>query len=248
MLFVFFFFPAEDGIRGRLVTGVQTCALPILVALIAFAPATAIAGPSNSLMDISADGKLLACSNRDSGTVTIVSLDDHKVVREVKVGGHPEGVSFIGDTHNVAVAVYDDDQIVMLNAHTGPKIGIVDVFDEPSVVVSTADGSKPYVTLDYPGQIVEIDTASRKQIRSIDAGPFARGLALDPDEKRLYVTEFYTSTVRAIDIESGKPVIVPRISGEPLFLDRTGARAETEKSQTSFICVPILLQRLVSES
>ena len=46
-------------------------------------------------------------------------------------------------------------------------------------------------------------------------------------------------------IESGKPVIVPRISGEPLFLDRTGARAETEKSQTSFICVPILLQRLV---
>src|SRR6266404_721443 len=25
-----FFFPAEDGIRGKLVTGVQTCALPIL--------------------------------------------------------------------------------------------------------------------------------------------------------------------------------------------------------------------------
>ena len=28
-LFVFFFFQAEDGIRDRLVTGVQTCALPI---------------------------------------------------------------------------------------------------------------------------------------------------------------------------------------------------------------------------
>ena len=27
---VVFFFQAEDGIRGRLVTGVQTCALPIL--------------------------------------------------------------------------------------------------------------------------------------------------------------------------------------------------------------------------
>ena len=31
-LFVFcFFFQAEDGIRDRLVTGVQTCALPILL-------------------------------------------------------------------------------------------------------------------------------------------------------------------------------------------------------------------------
>ena len=28
--FFFFFFQAEDGIRDRLVTGVQTCALPIL--------------------------------------------------------------------------------------------------------------------------------------------------------------------------------------------------------------------------
>ena len=30
---VFFFFQAEDGIRDRLVTGVQTCALPILIRL-----------------------------------------------------------------------------------------------------------------------------------------------------------------------------------------------------------------------
>src|SRR5258708_25030400 len=29
-LFMFFFFQAEDGIRDDLVTGVQTCALPIL--------------------------------------------------------------------------------------------------------------------------------------------------------------------------------------------------------------------------
>src|SRR5687767_15232403 len=29
MIIVFFFFQAEDGIRDKLVTGVQTCALPI---------------------------------------------------------------------------------------------------------------------------------------------------------------------------------------------------------------------------
>ena len=30
---VFFFFQAEDGIRDRLVTGVQTCALPIFLTI-----------------------------------------------------------------------------------------------------------------------------------------------------------------------------------------------------------------------
>src|SRR5438552_8076193 len=32
-VFFFFFFQAEDGIRDDLVTGVQTCALPILLAV-----------------------------------------------------------------------------------------------------------------------------------------------------------------------------------------------------------------------
>ena len=44
------------------------------------------AGTSNSLMDISLDGKLLACANRDSGTVSIVDLATHKKLHEVKVG------------------------------------------------------------------------------------------------------------------------------------------------------------------
>src|SRR5690349_23389584 len=33
LLFFFFFFQAEDGIRDLYVTGVQTCALPILAAV-----------------------------------------------------------------------------------------------------------------------------------------------------------------------------------------------------------------------
>src|SRR5574343_1200946 len=35
MFFFFFFFQAEDGIRDRDVTGVQTCALPIYIVLVA---------------------------------------------------------------------------------------------------------------------------------------------------------------------------------------------------------------------
>src|SRR6266404_9787283 len=33
-IYDFFFFQAEDGIRDKLVTGVQTCALPILIELV----------------------------------------------------------------------------------------------------------------------------------------------------------------------------------------------------------------------
>jgi len=40
-------------------------------------------------------------------------------------------------------------------------------------------------------------------------------------------------------IESGRPMVIPRIDGEPLFLDRTGVRASIDTSNISFVCVPI---------
>src|SRR6267378_4506017 len=43
-LFYFFFFQAEDGIRGLYVTGVQTCALPICTRLLGGVNGTHLAG------------------------------------------------------------------------------------------------------------------------------------------------------------------------------------------------------------
>ncbi len=196
------FFPLLDS--HRRLQARHRCLFALL--LIAGLSAPAAAGSSNSLMDISADGQLLACSNRDSGTVTIISLSDHSKLHELKVGKQPEGVSFIGASHRVAVAVYAADKVVILDGDAGKQIGHIDVFDEPYGIVSRADGSRLYVTLDYPGQIVELDPTTLKQLRSIDAGPFSRGIALGPKEQRLYVTEFYTATAKAIDVESGKVV------------------------------------------
>ena len=78
-------------------------------------PVAGLAGQSNSLMDISTDGRLLACSNRDSNTVTIVDLATLKVRHEVAVGKKPEGVTFLGKTHRLAVAVYASDQVVLVD-------------------------------------------------------------------------------------------------------------------------------------
>jgi Nif-specific regulatory protein len=42
-------------------------------------------------------------------------------------------------------------------------------------------------------------------------------------------------------VQTGQPAVVPRISEEPLFLNRTGARKQLHKKDISFICVPIKL-------
>ncbi len=44
-------------------------------------------------------------------------------------------------------------------------------------------------------------------------------------------------------VESGKSIVVPQISREPMFLNRASKRAELPQQELSFICVPIMLNR-----
>jgi len=40
-------------------------------------------------------------------------------------------------------------------------------------------------------------------------------------------------------VQSGRPVVVPQVSREPLFLNRTGVLKKTGRDEATFICVPI---------
>ena len=44
-------------------------------------------------------------------------------------------------------------------------------------------------------------------------------------------------------VESGKPIVVPRVSKEPALLNRAARRGDTARQELSYICVPIILQR-----
>jgi Nif-specific regulatory protein len=44
-------------------------------------------------------------------------------------------------------------------------------------------------------------------------------------------------------VQSGKPIVVPRVSREPAFLHRAARRPELAHQELSFMCVPILINR-----
>jgi Nif-specific regulatory protein len=66
----------------------------------------------------------------------------------------------------------------------------------------------------------------------------AHGLSEEQQELGRYR---YGEGVTGKVVATGRPAVVPHISDEPLFLDRTGARQNLRKEDISFICVPIKL-------
>jgi YVTN family beta-propeller protein len=169
-------------------------------------PTAALGGVSNSLMDISPDGKWLLAANADNGSVTVIDTTARKALREIKVGDKPEGVTWIGAGPLAAVTLYHENRIAFVDTRTGKVLSKLAVSAEPYGIVSDKDGKRAWVTHEYPGTVSEIDLQGRKLVRELKAGSFVRGLALSPDEQRLYVTEFYTGILRALDLASGKVV------------------------------------------
>ena len=66
----------------------------------------------------------------------------------------------------------------------------------------------------------------------------AHGVPADRAGARYGLADGVTARV----VESGKPVVVPQVSREPMFRDRA-ARGEFERREESFIAVPIQLNR-----
>ncbi len=64
----------------------------------------------------------------------------------------------------------------------------------------------------------------------------AHGLSQRQKERGRYLPG---EGVTGLVVRTGQPAVVPHISDEPLFLDRTGARKDLTKEDISFICVPI---------
>jgi YVTN family beta-propeller protein len=176
----------------------------VLGALLTAAPVRA--GTSNSLLDISPDGRRLLVTNSDSGSVSVVDTASRKAVHEIPVGDKPEGITWIGSGPLAAVTVYREDKVIFLDAAAGKVVASLPVANEPYGIVASRDGRRLYVSHEYPGVVSEIDVASRRVLRAMKAGNMVRGIALSPDESRVYVTEFYTAALHAIDLKSGQVV------------------------------------------
>lgn len=76
-----------------------------------------------------------------------------------------------------------------------------------------------------------------------DSGDLAieasNGLTSEGAQARYRLGEGITGRV----VESGKPVVIPQVSREPLFLNKAGRRQDLSKHELSFVCVPILMNR-----
>jgi len=129
--------------------------------------------------------------------VSVIEATARKTIAEIQVGATAQTVTTRGSE---AFAACADGRVAVLDLELLRVKRAARVGTEPFGIV--ADGDRLFVSDHGASRVLVIDAGTLEVIRSIATAEYPRGLALDGQAKRLYVTHFRSGQITVIDTES----------------------------------------------
>ncbi len=148
-------------------------------------------------------------------------------VDQFDVGPAPKQVAFTPDGSQLWVTDLGGDGVEVYDAVTHRKLGDVNLHDAGAVeVVFTRDGRTAYVSQMETASVYEIDAAGRTVRRQLfTKGSWSKYMALSPDEKTLFVSNWVSDDVSRIDLATGDVQLIKTVdTPRGLYVTPDGAR------------------------
>ncbi len=132
----------------------------------------------------------------------------HESYGRFTVGSQPKQVAFTPDGSEIWVTLLGGKGLEIYDARSLTEIGSVQLGSHGSVeVIFNQAGTTAYISQMETGSVYEVDVASRKVQRQLNAGGnWTKIMALSPDEKTLYTANWTSHNVGVIDLASGSVV------------------------------------------
>jgi YVTN family beta-propeller protein len=160
------------------------------------------------MVAVSPDRRRAYTANIGSGTVSVIDLAAATKLRDIAVGGQPEGIAladggrilWVGDNRGARVQAYDTQSFARLaELPTGAV---------PIRVAASPDGRWIITSNAGAGTLTMIDARTRKVARTVavsgagEAGQVT--ILFSADGRRLYAAETGRNRVAEVDLESGR--------------------------------------------
>lgn len=132
--------------------------------------------------------------------------------------GAPKGVSITPDGREAWTSILNGPpSIEIFDPRTGAKVGEVDIGEYGAVeVIFNRAGTLAYTSQMETAKCFEIDVKTRTVVREFDTkSAWTKWVALSPDEKTLYASNWSGDDVSIIDLSTGRLVDRVRVSNTP---------------------------------
>ena len=172
-------------------------------------------GAVPKFLAISKDESLMIVSNWSSSDISVVDLATEKEIKKVDVGSHPRGVAISSDAKKAYITVMGSTKIAVVDLVTYEVEYITGIGSSPRHVVLSANDSLLYISLNSGNALLKYELATGlKQTCKTNAGP--RTMILSPDQKYLYVVNYFSNTFSKVRTDSMSVVEVVNTGHHPI--------------------------------
>ncbi len=154
----------------------------------------------------------------DDTTGQLTAAPDRDLPLAVSGHGYVSGIALLPDDHTLLVNLMLDGATLVVDADTNTVVRTVtfDMERWPYDLVTTADGTRAYVSMWGSSDVVPFDTATGTTLPPITVGKAPEGMALSPDGSVLAVTSSDADSVAVVDVATAEVQVLPIHAGSDL--------------------------------
>ena len=164
--------------------------------------------PGTHMVAVTSDGTTAYTSNIPAGTVTVVDLARGKKLRDIAVGGRPEGIALSKDELVLWVGDLEGSRVQAFDTDTFDRLAEVKTGSTPIRVAASPDGKWIVTSNLGAGGITIIDASSRTHVRDVSlSGDEKAGqvtIIFSGDGRRIYAAETGSDVIAEVDLNSGE--------------------------------------------
>jgi YVTN family beta-propeller protein len=160
------------------------------------------------MVAVSGDLSRAYTANIPAGTVTVIDLKAGRKLRDIAVGGRPEGIAVTPDGRTLWVGDLEGARVQAYDTKSFERVAEVKTGPVPIRVLASADGRWIVTSNLGSGSLSIIDAKTRKLAREVpvsgseEAGQVT--ILFSRDGKRIYAAETGRDEVAEVDLGSGR--------------------------------------------
>ena len=159
------------------------------------------------MVAVSPDARTAYTANIPAGSVSVIDLAAGKKLRDLTVGGQPEGIALAEGGRTLWVADLQGHRVQAFDTASFAKLAEVATGAVPIRVAVSPDGRWVVTSNVMAGTLTMIDARTRAKVRDVTvSGNQQAGqvtILFSADGKRLYAAETGSNQVAEVDLEAG---------------------------------------------
>jgi len=153
---------------------------------------------------ITPDGKYVLSTHGMRGNISIVDVEENKVIKTISTGKVPNYTLITGDGKWAYVSNTGDNSISEINLNSFKVTRRLDSGPAPEHMVFSNDEKTIYITNPRAGKVAVVSVKTGKVVKSYSIGKAVHGLDIGDDGKTLFVSSKKEDKLVAVDTETGK--------------------------------------------